>query len=177
MSKAFPHLAHPDYFAARELMGAMVEHSQRPGDGNQAFVEAITDILKKYPLACATHADPVYGNRSILAVDIGDPDGEQTLATVSHSDVVGVDGQHWSGNPWKLAETDELWVGRGTCDTHGTGVSMLLAGLRPGVQELLMKVRKKVTVVFTYDEEATSAEFSMRGARMAAGLLVSATSQ
>ncbi|MBI2635889.1 M20/M25/M40 family metallo-hydrolase [Candidatus Peregrinibacteria bacterium] len=171
MSKAAPHLSHPEYSVARELMSTMVENSQRPGEGNEAFMQAMSAILKKYPLPFTQHQDPAYNNRSIMAVDVGDPEGEQVLATVSHSDVVGVDGQHWSSMPWKLRETDEMWFGRGTCDTHGTGVSMLLAGLRPEVQRKLLQARKKVTIIFSYDEEAASAEFSMRGARMAAGLL------
>lgn len=166
-----PHVHQPEYHTARELMSAMVENSQRPGGGNREFIEAMQDILKKYPLQYAVHDDPVYSNRALLSVEIGDPEGEQTLAAISHSDVVGVDGQRWSNNPWKLHETDDLWVGRGTCDTHGTGVSMLLAGLRPGVRQLLLDARKRVTIYFTYDEEATSPEFSMRGARLAAGLL------
>lgn len=171
MSKAAPHISHPEYPIARELMSVMVENSQRPSEGNEAFMQSMTDILKQHPLPFSVHADPVYKNRAVLAVDIGDPQGQQILASVSHSDVVGVDDQHWSSSPWKLHETDDMWFGRGTCDTHGTGVSMLLAGLRPDVQQQLMDVRKKITIVFTYDEEATSLEFSMRGARLAAGLL------
>ncbi len=171
MSKAAPHISHPEYPIARELMSVMIENSQRPGDGNEAFIQAMTEILKQYPLPFTVHQDPMYSNRAALAVDIGDPEDEQVLAAVSHSDVVGVEGQHWSTVPWKLTVEDDEWFGRGTCDTHGTGVSMLLAGLDPDIQQKLRSVRKKVTVVFTYDEEATSSEFSMRGARLAAGLL------
>ncbi len=166
-----PHLSHPEYPVARDLMSTMVQHSQRPGEGNLAFIQAMEEILRKHPLPYTIHPDPVFANRALLAVEIGDPAGEQTLAAVSHSDVVGVDGQQWSNNPWKLHETDELWVGRGTCDTHGTGVSMLLAGLRSDVRQALIDAHKRVTVLFTYDEEATTLELSMRGARLAAGLL------
>ncbi len=171
MSKAAPHLSHPEYPIARELMSVMIENSQQPGEGNEAFIQSMSDILQRYPLPFTVHRDPMYTNRAALAVDIGDPEDEQVLAAVSHSDVVGVEGQHWTTVPWKLKETDDEWFGRGTCDTHGTGVSMLLAGLDPDIQQKLRSVRKKVTVVFTYDEEATSPEFSMRGARLAAGLL------
>jgi len=162
---------HPDYENARELMATMVENSQKPSEGNERFVEAMQDILKKYPVSMKVDTDPAYQNRQLLSVDFGDPDGEQMLVATSHTDVVGVEGQHWSSNPWELTESDDQWFGRGTCDTHGTGVSMILAGIRDDVRQPLLDARKKVTLLFTFDEEATTKEFSMRGARFAAGLL------
>ncbi len=149
----------------------MVEHSQKPGEGSCEFVQAMQEILRPFPVLTTAYSDPIHSNRQLLAVDIGDPEGKQALVATSHADVVGVEGQHWSTRPWKLTERDGYWFGRGTCDTHGTGVSMLLAGLREDVHSLLTELRKRVTLLFTYDEEATSPGFSMRGARLAAGLL------
>lgn len=168
---ACPPEGRSEYPIARELMSTMVEHSQRSGEGNMAFIQAMEEVLAKHALASYRQADPCYNNRANLVVHIGDEGGEEALVAVSHSDVVGVDGQHWSTKPWKLHEENELWIGRGTCDTHGTGVGMLLAGMRPAVQERLKEARKRISIIFTYDEEATSPEFSMRGARLAAGLL------
>lgn len=162
---------HQEYEPARELMEAMVTTSQKPGEGNTQFVETMSDYLKDKDFSFKTVADPEMSDRSLLIVEFGDPDGEQALAAISHSDVVGVEGQDWHHDPHTLREADGNWYGRGVCDTHGSGVAMLLAGSRPDVRSTLEENNKKVSVVFTYDEEATSPELSMRGARMAAGLL------
>jgi acetylornithine deacetylase len=163
--------SNPEYPIAKDLMETMVEHSQRPLEGNLDFVQVMQEKLDQLSLPVRVTADPEHNDRKLLAVDIGDPDGKQCLVATSHSDVVGVEGQNWNTDPWKLVEEGDEWVGRGTCDTHGTGVSMLLAGMREDVRRELHDAHGRVTIFFTYDEEATSKEFSMRGARMAAGLL------
>lgn len=158
---------------ARELMESMVSSSQWPGEGNENFVLAMHDALGPHGLGMRQSPDPDFRNRILLEVDIGDSSGEQLLVTTSHCDVVGVNGQQWDAglDPGKVTEKDGWLIGRGTCDTHGSGVSMLLAGLREDVRGCLMRAGKKVTLLFTYDEEETSPELSMRGARMAAGVL------
>lgn len=162
---------HDEYGRAHELMALMVEHSQRPAEGNEDFVRELSAALEDGSLSLETIADPEYPDRKLLVAHCGDPEGEQVLTTISHSDVVGVEGQDWHTSPWELHERDGVWVGRGTCDTHGSGVSMLLAAERPEVRERLQAAGAKVSMVFTYDEESTSPEFSMRGARLAAGAL------
>lgn len=66
-----------------------------------------------------------------------------------HTDVVPVDGQSWSGNPFALRVTDELAVGRGTADMKGF-IACCLALLTSVDQESLAT---PVTLVLTYDEE------------------------
>jgi len=152
-------------------MDIMVENSQRPGEGNQAFVDSLVSYIGDQDFHLRTVQDPELPDRSLLIVDVGDPEGEQTLATISHADVVGVEGQEWEHSPWEVHEDNGVWFGRGVCDTHGSGVAMLLAAGRPDVREALQRAGKRASVVFTYDEEAVSPELSMRGARLAAGLL------
>lgn len=161
---------HHEYTAARELMELMVATSQRPKEGNEAFVDTLAAYLETGSLDLERVVDPEYPDRSLLVVHVGDPEAEQVLTTISHGDVVGVEGQEsWETDPWKLYEDGENWIGRGVCDTHGSGVSMLLAALRPEIQQRLHETKSRVSIVFTYDEEATTPEFSMRGARHAVG--------
>ncbi len=161
----------PEYGLARELMERMVENSQRPGEGNLKFVETIGSYLTKNSFEINVTPDPEYHDRALLVVEIGDPKGEQVLAAISHSDVVGIEGQNWLRDPWKLTEEDDRWFGRGVCDTHGSGVAMLLAGRRPEVIKALKDANKRVSIIFTSDEEAAEAGLSYRGAKLAAGKL------
>ncbi|MCC3263943.1 M20/M25/M40 family metallo-hydrolase, partial [Paenibacillus polymyxa] len=48
-------------------------------------------------------------------------DGNQQGGIVlsGHTDVVPVDGQDWSTDPFKLVEKDGLLYGRGSCDMKG----------------------------------------------------------
>jgi acetylornithine deacetylase len=163
--------ASKEYETAYDLMDIMVENSQRPGEDNQAFVESVSSYLSDKGFYLKTVDDPEIEGRTLLVAEVGDPEGEQMLATISHADVVGVEGQDWHHSPWELHEKDDTWFGRGVCDTHGSGVAMLLAASRPQVRRVLEKAHKRASVVFTYDEEAISPELSMRGARLAAGLL------
>lgn len=160
-----------EYRTGKELMEVMIEKSQRPGEGNQEFVDSIGEMLDSQGFHIRTVQDPEYADRSLLVAEVGDVQGEQTISAISHSDVVGVEGQHWKHTPWRLHEQRGNWFGRGACDTHGSGVSMLIAAARPEVRKQLEEANKKVSVIFTYDEEATSPELSMRGARLAAGVL------
>jgi acetylornithine deacetylase/succinyl-diaminopimelate desuccinylase-like protein len=48
---------------------------------------------------------------------------------------------------------------------------MLLAAARPEVRRTLEEANTRASIIFTYDEEATTPELSMRGARLAVGAL------
>jgi acetylornithine deacetylase len=163
------HTLDTTHAAARALMELMVATSQRPGGGNLAFVEAMQTCLRGTRVSVSTVTDPDFPDRALLAVDTGEPSGDQSLVAISHCDVVGVDSQVWHTDPWTLHEEAGIWVGRGVCDTHGSGVAMLLAAGRPDVQRVLRHAKRRVTIVFTYDEEATAPALSMRGARLAIG--------
>ncbi len=163
--------SNPEYLPARELMERMVASSQRPGEGNLKFVDTMGMFLAENNFQVYSVPDQDYADRALLVVDIGDPDGDQVLAALSHSDVVGIEGQDWIRNPWELSEEQDQWFGRGVCDTHGSGVAMLLAGARPEVISALVAAHKKVSIIFTSDEEAPETALSYRGAKLAAGLL------
>lgn len=154
--------------AAEELLELMVRTGQRPGGGNLDFVEA----LERYIGSRAEMEripDPTHPDRMLLVVHFGRLKDPQSLACLNHSDVVGITDQVWKTDPWTLCRRGERWYGRGVCDTHGCGTAMLLAGLRSRVGESLRAANRRVSLIFTFDEEATDQEFSMRGARLAVG--------
>jgi len=161
----------PEVDEARNLMRMMISVSQRPGVGNQEFVKTVGSHLRDCGYYIKEYPDPELEDRAVLAIEIGDPYGEQILAALSHSDVVGIEHQTWDHDPWTLHEEDNKWFGRGVCDTHGSGVAMLLAGGRKDLQEKLRSRGQRITILFTYDEEAAEPELSYRGARRLIGQL------
>ena len=44
---------------------------------------------------------------------------EGAVVLSGHSDVVPVDGQAWTTDPWTVTERDGRLYGRGTCDMKG----------------------------------------------------------
>jgi len=67
-----------------------------------------------------------------------------------HTDVVPVDGQPWTSDPWALTDKgDGKLYGRGTCDMKGFSACIL--ALAPKMAEADLK--KPVHIALSYDEE------------------------
>jgi acetylornithine deacetylase len=66
-----------------------------------------------------------------------------------HTDVVPVDGQAWTSDPFTLTEREGRLFGRGTCDMKGF-LALALA-IVPDV--LASGVRRPIHLAFSYDEE------------------------
>ncbi len=83
-----------------------------------------------------------------------------------HADVVRVDGQAWSTDPWALTERDGRIYGRGTCDMKG-----FLALALAAVPDLLAAgLRRPAHLALSYDEEVGCLGAPDMIARMAAEL-------
>ncbi len=66
-----------------------------------------------------------------------------------HTDVVPVDGQPWSTDPWDLTEKDGLLYGRGTCDMKGFSACILALAPKIAAADL----KRPVHIALSYDEE------------------------
>lgn len=88
------------------------------------------------------------GTKSNLLATIG-PAVEGGIVLSGHTDVVPVDGQPWSTDPFVLTELDGRLYGRGTCDMKG-----FLALALAAVPDLAgATLSKPVHLAFSYDEE------------------------
>ncbi len=88
------------------------------------------------------------GEKANLAGTIG-PDGPGGVILSGHTDVVPVDGQPWSTDPWTLTERDGRLYGRGACDMKGFLACALAAA--PVFAEA--GLARPVHFAFSYDEE------------------------
>src|SRR4029078_12596285 len=83
-----------------------------------------------------------------LWATIGPPD-RPGIALSGHTDVVPVDGQAWSSDPFTLVERDGKLYGRGACDMKG-----YLACVLAMVPEFTArKLATPIHIAFSYDEE------------------------
>ncbi len=66
-----------------------------------------------------------------------------------HSDVVPVEGQDWTGDPYELREENGRFYGRGTCDMKGfIAAAMAMAG-----DFARQPLKRPVHIAITYEEE------------------------
>lgn len=88
------------------------------------------------------------GKKANLHAVIG-PDADGGVVLSGHTDVVPVDGQDWSSDPFELTEREGRLYGRGTCDMKGFIACVLAAA--PDFARA--KLKKPVHFAFSYDEE------------------------
>jgi acetylornithine deacetylase len=108
------------------------------------YVEAQLEPLGASPVR-APNAD---GSKTNLFARIG-PAAPGGVVLSGHTDVVPVDGQAWSSDPFVLTRRGERLYGRGTCDMKGFLALMLAAA--PDLAAASLK--RPAYLAFSYDEE------------------------
>lgn len=88
------------------------------------------------------------GEKANLLARIG-PDIAGGVVLSGHSDVVPVDGQPWSSDPWTLTQREGRLFGRGVADMKGFIALVLALVDSPHVAAL----RRPLLIAITYDEE------------------------
>ncbi|MEA1943382.1 MAG: acetylornithine deacetylase [Pseudomonadota bacterium] len=109
-------------------------------DHVEAKLAALGAVCERIPNADGTKAN--LHARFGPAVDGG-------VILSGHTDVVPVDGQPWSTDPWVVTEKDGLLYGRGTCDMKGFAACIL--ALAPQIAQTELK--KPVHIALSHDEE------------------------
>lgn len=134
------------YPAARDLLAKLISFDTTSRGSNLELVEWVEGYLDNLsvPHRRVPNAD---GSKSNLMATIG-PAVEGGVVLSGHTDVVPVDGQPWSTDPWTLTEADGRLYGRGTCDMKG-----FLALALAAAPELAKTAKKPVHLAFSYDEE------------------------
>jgi acetylornithine deacetylase len=88
------------------------------------------------------------GWKANLLATIG-PEVTGGVVLSGHTDVVPVDGQDWSSDPFVLTARDGRLYGRGTCDMKG----FLALALAAAPELATAPLRRPVHLAFSYDEE------------------------
>ena len=133
---------------ARALLARLVAFPTIAGEPNLELVAFVAGRLE----ALGAHVDILPGTRSDarnLHAVLGPRDVPGGLLLAAHSDVVSVEGQDWTYDPFALTEVEGRLYGRGATDMKGF-LACLLAAL-DGVDRRTL--RAPVHVALSSDEE------------------------
>ncbi|WP_419253376.1 acetylornithine deacetylase [Caulobacter sp. ErkDOM-YI] len=132
---------------AIDLLARLVSFDTTSRLSNLALIEWVEAYLSDLGVASrrVPNAD---GTKSNLMASIG-PAVEGGIVLSGHTDVVPVDGQPWSTDPFVLTERDGRLYGRGTCDMKG----FLALALAAAPDLAAATLSKPVHLAFSYDEE------------------------
>jgi acetylornithine deacetylase len=133
--------------ATRDILETLVGFDTTSRHSNLALIEWVEAYLDRHgvPHRRVLNAE---GTKSNLLATVG-PAVEGGAVLSGHTDVVPVDGQPWTSDPFSIVERDGRLYGRGTCDMKG-----FLALALAAVPDLIAaKPRRPVHLAFSYDEE------------------------
>lgn len=132
---------------SRALLAELVGFATVSRDSNLALIEFVGDYLQ----GLGVGSELIYNaerTKANLLASIG-PSVPGGVVLSGHTDVVPVDGQAWTVDPFCLSEVDGKLFGRGTADMKGYLASVLAA-----VPTFLSSpLRRPLHLAFSYDEE------------------------
>ncbi|MDN7143372.1 acetylornithine deacetylase [Pseudomonas sp. JQ170] len=133
--------------SSRALLEKLVAFPTVSRDSNLELIHFIRDYLS----ALGVDSELLHnqeGSKANLLASIG-PLERSGIVLSGHTDVVPVDGQAWSVDPFRLTEREGRLYGRGTADMKGFIACVLAA-----VPTLLAQpLQTPVHLAFSYDEE------------------------
>jgi acetylornithine deacetylase len=131
----------------RQMLHRLVGFDTTSRNSNLALIEFVRDYLDRFGIASDLVFD-ASGAKANLFASIGPKDGAGIVLS-GHTDVVPVDGQDWSSEPFTCVLRGGRLYGRGTADMKGFIASAL--ALIPQFQA--MPLAAPVHLALTYDEE------------------------
>lgn len=130
-----------------DLLERLVAFPTVSRDSNLALIGFIRDYLAGHGVASELFLN-AEGTKANLFATLG-PTDRGGVVLSGHTDVVPVDGQAWTRDPFRLSESEGRLYGRGTADMKGFIASVLAAV--PAF--LAQPLRLPVHLAFSYDEE------------------------
>ncbi|MCC0042834.1 MAG: acetylornithine deacetylase [Brucellaceae bacterium] len=131
----------------QEILGELISFPTVSADSNLELIAYAADLLSEAGAALSISRDET-GAKANLFATLG-PHVDGGIVLSGHTDVVPVDDQEWTGDPFVMDERGGLLYGRGTCDMKGFIAACL--AMAPAYAKLDLK--RPVHFAFTYDEE------------------------
>lgn len=116
-------------------------------DSNLALIAYVQDLLAKVGVdSRVVHNEE--GTKANLHAVVGPAVGQGVMLS-GHSDVVPVEGQDWSSDPFVLTARGERLLGRGTADMKG----FIACALAVAEEAASRRLSRPLHLAFSYDEE------------------------
>jgi len=130
-----------------EILARLVAEPTVSRRSNLALLDYVEGLLRPAGVRIERFVHPD-GSRANLWATIG-PAGSGGVGLSGHTDVVPVEGQAWTSDPFTLREHDGRLYGRGTADMKGFVAASLHAALIAATRPL----KRPLHLALSYDEE------------------------
>lgn len=137
----------PTSLSTTEMLARLVAFDTTSRNSNLPLIDWVEDYLAGHGLV-GERVFNAEGDKANLWVTIGPKDVPGYVLS-GHVDVVPVDGQDWTTDPFTLVEKNGRLYGRGTCDMKGFVAAALAAA--PAIAKAPLK--KPIHLALSYDEE------------------------
>ena len=135
-----------DLIKTIEIMDKLIGFPTISSESNLDCIDWIGGYLKSFGARCEITSE-TKGKANIFATLGPDTDGGIILS--GHTDVVPVEGQNWSSDPFKMKRKNNALFGRGTCDMKG----FIAAAMAMVPKYSKLDLKRPIHFAFTYDEE------------------------
>ncbi|WP_315766931.1 MULTISPECIES: acetylornithine deacetylase [unclassified Bradyrhizobium] len=132
---------------ARLILRELIAFDTSTPNSNLPLVHFVANLLDRPGCTIRLSYDDSRSKANLICA-VG-PTGEDGILLSGHSDVVGVDGQAWTGNPFVLRETAGRLYGRGACDMKG----FIACCLERMIKLSPDRLRRPLYLALSYDEE------------------------
>jgi len=130
-----------------KILGDLIAFPSISSDSNLDIIAYLTDHLDAAGADVAVFHDDT-GKKANLFATLG-PKVDGGIVLSGHTDVVPVDGQDWSTNPFTMTEKGGRLFGRGACDMKG----FIAATVAMAPSFAALSPKRPLHFAFTYDEE------------------------
>ncbi|WP_029041843.1 acetylornithine deacetylase [Cucumibacter marinus] len=134
--------------SALDRLSSLIAYPTVSADSNLGLITDVEAELK----ALGAHTELSHdetGQKANLFATLGPADADGGIVLSGHTDVVPVEGQDWSSDPFSAQMRDGLLFGRGSCDMKGFIACALV--LAPEFAD--RSLTRPLHFAFTYDEE------------------------
>ncbi|GMB79763.1 acetylornithine deacetylase [Shinella zoogloeoides] len=130
-----------------EILARLIAKPTVSRTSNLALLDYVEGLMRPAGARIERFSHPD-GSRANLFATVG-PQGAGGVVLSGHTDVVSVEGQAWSSDPFTLTERRDRFYGRGTADMKG----FVAASLRAALLAAGRPLKRPLHLALSYDEE------------------------
>lgn len=136
---------------ARRILDRLVAFPTVSRDSNIPLIDYVESYLAGHGIA-SVRVPNAEGTKEALYAHVG-PEIDGGVVLSGHTDVVPVDGQDWTSDPFTVTERDGKLFGRGCCDMKGFDALGLAAMAKAATLHKEGRLKRPLQIALSYDEE------------------------